>query len=66
MSAQPVSRGRMMRTAVLGAAVAGWQIYELTSAAEAPSQAVLLLHYFLLACGLIAFAGSLFVLATQK
>ncbi|MGH6726852.1 MAG: hypothetical protein ACREB8_09955 [Pseudolabrys sp.] len=56
----------MVRTAVLGAAVAGWETYELTSATEAPSQAVLLLQYFFLACGLIALAASLFVLATQK
>jgi hypothetical protein len=65
MSEQP-SRGRMVRTAVLGAAVAGWQTYELASATEAPSQAVLLLEYFFLACGLIALVGALFVLATQK
>jgi hypothetical protein len=44
----------MFRTALLGAAVVVWQIYELTSAAEEPSRGVLTLYYVFLALGVIA------------
>jgi hypothetical protein len=59
MSAQAPAKGRMFRTALLGAAVVVWQIYELTSAAEEPSRGVLTLHYVFLALGAIALVGSL-------
>lgn len=43
----------------MGTVVVVWQLYDLASATEAPSRAVLMLNYFFLAGGLIAVAGSL-------
>jgi hypothetical protein len=34
-----------------------WQVYEIATATEAPSQALAFLQYFLLACGLIGLVG---------
>ncbi len=65
MSAAPNGKGRWVRTAALTAAVAARQIYEMATATEAPSQA-LLLQYFLLAPASIACVGSLVMLASQK
>jgi len=59
MNAQRSGKNRWLRTALLGAALVVWQIYELTSATEVPSRAVLTLHYGFLACGLIALGGAL-------
>ncbi len=42
------------------AAAAAWQIYDLASATEAPSRAVLTLQYVLLAGLLIGIAGAVF------
>jgi integral membrane sensor domain MASE1 len=55
-----------MRTAVLTAAVFAWQIYDMATAAEAPSQALKLLQLFLLACAGIACVGSLVMLARRE
>jgi hypothetical protein len=41
-------------------------IYEITSATEAPSQALALLQYGLLACGLIGLVGSLVMYAREN
>jgi hypothetical protein len=38
--------------------VAAWLIYDITSATEAPSQALAILQYFLLACALLGLVGS--------
>ena len=43
---------------LLTAACAAWQIYEMATEVEAPSQAVAALHYFALALAMIGFAGS--------
>lgn len=61
MSAQAPVKNRMLRTALLSAGIVVWQIYELASATEAPSQSVLTLHYILLALGAISLAGALIV-----
>ena len=61
MSARAPVKSRMLRTALLSAGIVVWQIYELVSATEAPSQSVLTLHYILLALGAISLAGSLIV-----
>jgi hypothetical protein len=42
------------------AAAAAWQIYDLTMATEAPSRAVLILQYVLLAGLFLAIAGAVF------
>ena len=66
MRAQPYSKGKWARTAVLTAAVAAWQIYDMSTATEAPRQALLIMQYILLALALIGLAGSLVMLASQK
>jgi hypothetical protein len=58
--------GKWGRMALLTAAVAAWTIYDLSTATEAPRQAVLIMHYVALTLALIGLAGSLFKLATQK
>ena len=47
-------------------AVSAWLVYDIASAVEAPSRAVAVLQYFLLACGLIGFAGALVQLVSGK
>lgn len=59
MGAPITSKSNWTRTALLGAILVGWQLYELASATEAPSRAVLALHYIFLACGLLAVGGAL-------
>ncbi len=44
--------------ALMTGAVSAWLIYDMATASETPRQAVALLQYFLLACGLIGFAGA--------
>ena len=41
-------------------------IYEITSATEAPSRALAVLQYVLLACGLIGLVGSFLMHAQEK
>ena len=68
MGAEPNSGGnsRWGKLALVNAAVAAWLIYDLTTATEAPRQALVMLEYFLLACALIALAGSLVKLMAAK
>jgi hypothetical protein len=44
----------------------GWLLYEMTMATEAPSRALAILQYGLLACALIGLVGSLVMLASEK
>jgi hypothetical protein len=48
------------------AASSAWLIYNMATATEAPSQAVVILQYGLLACALLGLAGSLVMYASQK
>jgi hypothetical protein len=66
MPAQSRSKAYWGRTAVLTAAVAAWQIYDMSTAVEAPRQALMLLQYFLLACALIGCVGSLVMLTREN
>ena len=59
VSAPKSAKTNWTRTALLGAILVGWQLYELASATEAPSRAVLTLHYIFLACRLLAVGGAL-------
>jgi uncharacterized protein involved in response to NO len=59
VSAPQSGKRRWIRTALIGAALVAWQLYELASATEMPSRAVLTLHYIFLACGLLAVGGAL-------
>jgi len=43
-----------------------WLLYEMATAAEAPSRALAILQYGLLACALIGLVGSLAMLASEK
>jgi hypothetical protein len=43
----------------LCAGVVAWQVYDLATATEAPSSALLALQYVLIACGLIGGVGGL-------
>jgi hypothetical protein len=52
-----------MLQAILCAGVVVWQSYDLATAQEAPSMALLTLQWVLLACGLVGGAGALVMLA---
>ena len=43
-----------------------WLLYETAMATEAPSRALAILQYGLLACALIGLVGSLVMLASEK
>lgn len=45
---------------VMNGVVSAWLIYDIATASEAPSQAVAILQYVLLALSLIGLAGSLY------
>lgn len=66
MSKAPNTSGKWIRTALLTGVLAAWQIYDMSTATEAPRQALMLMQYFLLALALISCAGSLVMLASHK
>jgi hypothetical protein len=43
-----------------------WLLYEMATVTEAPSRALAVLQYWLLACTLIGLVGSLVMLASEK
>ena len=43
-----------------------WLLYEMATATEAPSRALAILQYGLLACAMIGLVGSLAMLASEK
>ena len=49
---------------IMNAVVSGWLIYIIASASEAPSQALAILQYVLLALSLIGLAGSFYKFLT--
>ena len=52
--------------ALITGAVAAWLVYDIATATEEPSRAVMILQYVLLAGTLIGFAGSLAQLMAAK
>jgi hypothetical protein len=54
------------RVMLMSAATSAWLIYDICTATEAPSQAVAILQYFLLACAVIGLVGSLLMFAAQE
>ena len=61
--------GRGGNPAIMGlvsAAVAVWLIYDISTASEAPSRALAILQYVLLACALIGAGGLLVRAMSQK
>jgi hypothetical protein len=57
---------RWPRVMLMSAASSAWLIYDMATATEALSQAVVILQYGLLACALLGLAGSLVMYASQK
>jgi hypothetical protein len=51
---------------LMSAATSAWLIYDMTTATEAPRQAVAILQHGLLACALFGLVGSLVMRASQK
>jgi hypothetical protein len=51
---------------LMSAATSAWLIYDMSSATEAPRQAVAILQYCLLAGALAGLVGSVVMAATQK
>jgi len=52
--------------ALMTGAVTAWLIYDMATTAEAPSRALAIVQYFLLACALIGLAGSLVKLLARE
>jgi hypothetical protein len=51
---------------LMSGATSAWLVYDMTSATEAPSQAVAVLQYGLLGCALFSLIGSLVMLASGR
>jgi hypothetical protein len=59
-----VSNSNWGKMALINAAVAAWIVYDLSTATEAPRQAVMIMQYVFLTFSLIGLAGSLFKLTS--
>lgn len=59
-------QGRWPKVMLMSAVTSGWLIYDMTSATEAPRQALAVLQYCLLALALVALVGSVLMSATEK
>ena len=58
--------GKWPKVMLMSAATAAWLVYDMTTATEAPRQAVAILQYGLLAGALIGLVGSLVMAASEK
>jgi hypothetical protein len=58
--------GNWGKLALMNGAVAAWLLYDIATATEAPSRAVMILQYVFLAGTLIGLAGSLAKLMSAK
>jgi hypothetical protein len=58
--------GKWPKVMLMSAATAAWLIYDISTATEAPRQALAILQYGLLACALFGLAGSLVIVASRK
>lgn len=58
--------GKWPKVMLLSAATSLWLLYDLATATEAPSPALALLQYALLACVLVALIGSAVMYATDR
>jgi hypothetical protein len=58
--------GKWPRLILMTGAVSGWLLYDLVTATEAPSPALALLQYAVLASALIGLIGSVMMLASEK
>jgi hypothetical protein len=55
--------GKWRRVMLMSAATSAWLVYDSATATEAPSQAVAIFQFGLLACSLVGLAGSLLMYA---
>jgi hypothetical protein len=51
---------------LMSAVTSAWLIYDMTTATEAPRQAVAVLQYGLLACALVGLVGSFLMMAASQ
>jgi hypothetical protein len=51
---------------LMTAATSAWLIYDITTSPEAPSQALAVLQYSLLACALFGLVGSMMMYVSEK
>jgi hypothetical protein len=58
--------GKWPRLILMTGAVSGWLLHDLVTATEAPSPALALLQYAVLAGALIGLIGSVMMLASEK
>ena len=58
--------GKWPKLMPMSGITSAWQLYEMATATEAPSRALAILQYGLLACALIGLVGSLVMLASEK
>ena len=54
------------KVVLMSGATSAWLIYDMTTATEAPRQAVMVLQYGLLGCALFALIGALAMLASGR
>lgn len=54
------------RLMLMSAVTSVWLIYDMTSATEAPRQALAILQYILLACALTGLIGSVLMMAASQ
>ncbi|MBI5319508.1 hypothetical protein [Bradyrhizobium sp.] len=58
--------GKWPKVMLLSAGTSLWLLYDITTATEAPSPALAILQYALLACALVALVGSAVMYATDR
>ena len=54
------------KVTLMSGVTSAWLLYDLATATEAPSPALAVLQYGLLACALVGLVGSLVMLASEK
>jgi len=64
--AAPTSKSKAALWMLITAAVAVWQLYDIFGPGEAPSRAVLILDYVLLACAGLGFIGNVMLYSRSR
>jgi hypothetical protein len=57
---------RWIKFILMSGVVIAWQIYDLATATEAPSQALLIMNYLLIALAGFSFVGSIVMLVKER
>ena len=58
--------GKWPKVMLMSGLTSAWLLYDIATATETPRQAVAMLQYGLLACGLIGLIGSVVMAAQEK